>query len=173
MHRTAVWQYSSNSNIKIVHNSIVYFLWNPSDFFSDDVLSCLSGIPSQNSQVGWDLGNRMARIYWFDTKWVCPIESYAWGIQVFCSRNEIAPYFSNRALEYISHNFPWRRLILHQTNNPWPSYSQALNPPDYFMRGYLKERVCENNPQTREDIIRREFELLLCCHTAVRCMGRT
>ena len=33
--------YSSNSNIKIVHNSIEHFLWNPSDFSSDDVLSCL------------------------------------------------------------------------------------------------------------------------------------
>ena len=41
MHCAAVWQHSSNSNIKIVHNSIEHFLWNPSDFFSDDVLSCL------------------------------------------------------------------------------------------------------------------------------------
>ena len=93
MHHAAVWQYSSNSNIKIVHNSIVYFLWNPSDFFSDDVLSCLSGTPSQNSQAGWDLGNRMARGYWFDVKWVCPMGSCAWGIQVFCSRNEVSLHF--------------------------------------------------------------------------------
>ena len=41
MHRAAVWQHSSNSNIKIVHKSIEHFLWNPSDSFSDDVLSCL------------------------------------------------------------------------------------------------------------------------------------
>ena len=41
MHRAAVWQHSSNSNIKIVHNSIEHFLWNPSDFSPDDVLSCL------------------------------------------------------------------------------------------------------------------------------------
>ena len=41
MHRAAVWQHSSNSNIKIVYNSIEHFLWNSSDFFSDDVLSCL------------------------------------------------------------------------------------------------------------------------------------
>ena len=41
MHCAAVWQHSSNSNIKIVHNSIEHFLWNPSDFSSDDVLSCL------------------------------------------------------------------------------------------------------------------------------------
>ena len=37
----AVWQHSSKSNIKIVHNSFEHFLWNPSDFSSDDVLSCL------------------------------------------------------------------------------------------------------------------------------------
>ena len=40
MHCAAVWQHSSNSNIKIVH-SIEHFLWNPSDLSSDDVLSCL------------------------------------------------------------------------------------------------------------------------------------
>ena len=41
MPRTVGWQHSSNSNIKIFHNSIEHFLWNLSDFFSDDVLSCL------------------------------------------------------------------------------------------------------------------------------------
>ena len=51
----------------------------------------------------------------------------------------------------------WDRLISRQTDNPWPSYSQDLNLPDYFLRGYLKDRVCENNPQTREDIIRKEI----------------
>ena len=41
MHSAAVWQHISNSNIKIVHNSIGHFLWNLPDFYSDDVLSCL------------------------------------------------------------------------------------------------------------------------------------
>ena len=41
MHRAAVWQHSNNSNNKIVHNSIDHFLCNLSDFFFDDVLSCL------------------------------------------------------------------------------------------------------------------------------------
>ena len=63
----------------------------------------------------------------------------------------------NRTLEYLRHNFPLYRLISHQTDNPRPSYSQDLNPPDYFLRGYLKDRVCENNPQTRQDIIRKEI----------------
>ena len=117
----------------------------------------LSGNPSKNSQVGWDLGNRIARGCRFDPKWVCPMGSYAWGIQVFSSRNKAPSHFSNRTLEYLRHNFPWDKLISRQTHNPWPSYSQDLNPPDYFLRGYLKDRVCENNPQTREDIIRKEI----------------
>ena len=45
--------------------------------------------PLDNSQAGWDLGNMMARGYWFEAKWVCPMGSYAWGIQVICSRNEV------------------------------------------------------------------------------------
>ena len=65
-------------------------------------------------------------------------------------------FVSCTALLY-EHSFPWDRLISRQTDNPWPSYSQDLNPPDYFLREYLKDRVCENNPQTREDSIRREI----------------
>ena len=72
--------------------------------------------------------------------------SVPWEMRrVSCSRNEVAPHFSNRILEYLRHNFPWDRLISHQTDNLWPSYSQDLNPPDYFLRGYLKNRTCENN----------------------------
>ena len=69
----------------------------------------------------------------------------------------MVPHFSNRTLEYHRHNLTWDRLISRQTDNPRPSYSKALNPPDYFLRGYLKDRVCENNSQTREDIIRKEI----------------
>ena len=63
----------------------------------------------------------------------------------------------NRTLGYLKHNFPWDRLISCQTDNLLSSYSQDFNPPDYLLRGYLKGRVFENNPQTREDIIRREI----------------
>ena len=41
--------------------------------------------PLENGQAGWDIGNRMARGYRFDVKWVCSMGSYAWSIQVFCS----------------------------------------------------------------------------------------
>ena len=126
MHCAVVWQHSSNSNIKIVHKSIEHFLWNPSDFSSDEVLSCLwivftnclSGTPSENSQMGWDLGNRIAWGYQFDGNWISPMEvmpevfkcsvrEMRW---VYCSRNEAPPYFLNRTLEYLRHNSPWDRL---------------------------------------------------------------
>ena len=56
----------------------------------------LSGTPSENSQVGWGLGNRLDRGCRFYAKWACPMGSYAGSIQVFCSRNKMAPHFSNR-----------------------------------------------------------------------------
>ena len=49
------------------------------------------------------------------------------------------------------------KLISYKTDNPQRSYSEDLNPPDYFLRGYLKDGVCEKNPQTREDIIRKKI----------------
>ena len=76
----------------------------------------LSSIPSENSQAGWDLGNRMTRGCWFVAKWVCLMGSYVWGIQMFCSRNEAPPHFLNRTLEYLMHNFLWDKLNLFQTH---------------------------------------------------------
>ena len=74
-----------------------------------------------------------------------------------CSRNEALPNFSNRRLEYLRHNFSWNRLIWRQTNNLYPSYTQDFNLPEYFLRCCLKDRICENNRQVREDIIRKEI----------------
>ena len=50
-----------------------------------------------------------------------------------------------------------------RTNNPWPPYSPDLNPPDYFLWGYLKDRVYQDNPDTIErlkETIRREIGLV-------------
>ena len=167
MHCAVVWQHSSNSNIKIDHNSIEHFLWNLSDFFSDDVPSCLwivvinsvLQVPPQNI-VRWV---EILGIGWPRVVGLTRNKSVSWKVmpEVFkCSVWEsvlVVPHFSNRTLEYLRYNFPWGRLISHQTDNPWPSYSQDLNPPDYSLRGYLKDRVRENNPQTREGSIRREI----------------
>ena len=145
MHRAAVWQHSSNSNIKIVHNSIEHFLWNPSDFFSDDVLSCLwivftnsvfQVLPQKIVRwveilgIGWPgiIGlTRIKSIPWevMPEVFKCSVWEMRW---VYCSRNEVPPHLLNRTLEYLRHSSPWDRLTLHQTDNPGPSYSQDLNP---------------------------------------------
>ena len=147
----------------------------------------LSGTPSENSQVVWDLGNKVASGYRFGAKWVCPMGRYAWGFQVFCSKNKAPSHFSNRTLEYLRHNFPWDKLISRQTDNSWPSYSQDLNPPDCFARGYLKERVYKTicrqeriSLEKKSHVFHKKcsmelwtilmFELLLYCHTATRYM---
>ena len=33
------------------------------------------------------------------------------------------------------------KFISRQTDNPWPSYSQDLNPRNYFLWEYLKETI--------------------------------
>ena len=70
---------------------LISFWWCP--LLSVDCFHklCLLVTPSENSQVGWDLGNKMDRGYRFDAKWVCLMGSYVWDIQVFYSRNEVAP----------------------------------------------------------------------------------
>ena len=142
-------------------------MWNQSDFSSDVVLSCLwivftnsvLLVPPQKI-VRWV---ETLRIGWQGVVSLMRNESVPWEVlpEVFkCSVVfEVPLHFSNRTLEYLRHNFPWDRLTLHNTDNPWPSYSQDLNPPDYFLRGNLKDRLCENNPQTREreDIIKKEI----------------
>merc|ERR1719295_1260153 len=49
-----------------------------------------------------------------------------------------------------------RTLILEE----YLAYSQDLSPPDYFLWGYLKDRVYKNNPRTIKDLknnIRKEI----------------
>ena len=43
------------------------------------------------------------------------------------------------------------QLISRRTYFTWPPYSLDLNSCDYFLWGYLKERIYQNNPQTLPD----------------------
>ena len=155
---------------------------------------CLSSTPSENSQAGWDLGNRMARGYRFDAKWVCPMGSYAWGIQVFCSRNEAPPHFKPP---------PWTEhlntsgITSHGTDSfcvkpitpghPIPKISTHLTifwggtwKTEFVKTIHRQERT--SSEQTSDGFHKKcsielwrilMCELLLCCHTAARCMERT
>ena len=150
---------------------------------------CLSATPSEDCQVGWDLGNRMVRGYWFYMLWVCPMGSYTWGIQVFCSRNEVVSHFSNRTEHLNTSSITSHETDMHQTNNPWSSYSQNLNLPIFWGSTWKTEfvktihRQERTSPEEKSDGFHKKwsielwtilvFELLLCCHTAAQCMEGT
>ena len=54
--------------------------------------------------------------------------------------NEVVRHFSSRAFEYLRHNFPWDRLISHQTNNPWPRSTPPRSQPAWLFSEGLPER---------------------------------
>ena len=86
-----------------------------------------------------------------------------------------------------SHGIDSFHVKLITPSHPIPNI-HILNPLDYFLRGYLKDRVCENNLQAREGIIRKEirqtaqemlsrvvdnFIVRVASHKAAPCMERT
>ena len=81
---------------------------------------------------------------------------------VVFQQDGVPPHWSNRTLEYLRQYFPGDRLISRRTDNPWPPYSPDLTPPDYFLWGYLKARVYQDNPPTIERLkenIKREIRI--------------
>src|SRR6185437_1012909 len=61
--------------------------------------------------------------------------------------------FGNRVL---SNRYPERFAVGHH----WPPYSPALNPCDFYLWGYLKDRVYRNNPHNIDELeaaIENEF----------------
>ena len=155
---------------------------------------CLSGNPSENSQAGWDVGNRMVRGYRFDMKWVCLMGSYAWGTQVFCSRNWAPPNFKPP---------PWTEhlntsgITFHGTDSfhtkpitpghPIPKISTSLTIfwVDTWKTEFVKtiHRQERTSSGKRSDGLQKKcsielwiillFKLLLCRHTVARYMERT
>ena len=176
-----------------------FFWWSP--LLSVDCFHklCLSGTPSENSQVCWDLGNRMAWGYRFDASWVCPMRSYAWGIQVFSLRNEVQCTVQEMRRHLISwtEHLNTSGITPHGTDSlciksitlghPIPKISTPLA---IFWGGAWKtefvktiHRQERTSSEKKSDGFYKKFsielwtilmfELLLCCHTAARCMERT
>ena len=53
---------------------------------------------------------------------------------------------ANQTLDWLHQKFG-DRLISRRTNNVWASHSPDLNPPDFFLWGYIKDRVYLNKPR--------------------------
>ena len=54
---------------------------------------------------------------------------------------------SNHTLDWLRERFQ-ERLISRKCNVKWAPHSPDLNPPDFYLWGYLKDHVYQNNPQT-------------------------
>ena len=64
----------------------------------------------------------------------------------------------NRTLECLRHNFPLYRLVSRQNDNPGHPIPKISTHLTICWGGiFLKDRVCENNPQTKGDVIRKEI----------------
>ena len=135
---------------------------------------------SEDFQTAWDLGNRMVRGYRFYAIWACPMGSYAWDIQVLCSRNEVATYFSNRT-EHLntsgiaSHGTDSFRVKPITPGHPISKISTRLTT---FWRSTWKTSSEEKSDGFHKKWLTElwtilMFEMLLCCYTAVGCMERT
>ena len=61
------------------------------------------------------------------------------------------PHTSNESLAWLRQRFP-DRLISRRCDPEWSPHSPDLNPPDFYLWGYLKDRVFGNNPQTIPDL---------------------
>jgi len=61
------------------------------------------------------------------------------------------PHSSNESLAWLQQRFP-DRLISRGCDPQWSPHAPDLNPPDFYLWGFLKDRVYGNNPQTIPDL---------------------
>ena len=154
MHCAAVWQHSSNWNIKIVDNSIEHFLLSPSDFSSDDVLSCL-----------WILFTNCLS--------VTPSEYFSNRTLEYLRHNFSWTDTFHVKLITPGHSIP--KISTHLT-----MFWRGNWKTEFVKTSQRQERT---SPKKRSDRFRKKcsieswttlmFELLLCCHTAIQCMEQT
>ena len=197
---TLLYDSTAATRTSKLSRTIEHFLWNPPDFSSDDVLSCLwivftnsvFQVPPQKI-VRWV---EILGIGWPRVVSLTQNESVPWKVmpEVFkCSVWEsvlVAPHFSNRTLAYLRYNFhgtdslhiklatnvhPIPKISTHQTifwGGTWKT--------EFVKTIFRQER--EASEEKSDDFHKKcsielwtilMFELLLCCYTAARCMEQT
>ena len=58
---------------------------------------------------------------------------------------------ANASLDWLKVQFK-KRVVSRKTTIGWPPDSPDLSPPDFFLWGYLKEKIYKNKPQTLEQL---------------------
>ena len=111
MHRTAVWQYSSNSNIKncpqfylafLVESIWFFFWWCPLLSVDCFYKLCLSGTPTENTQAVWDLGNSLPGVMVLTWNVSVPWEDMpevfrcsVWKVRCHLNNSDITSYWTD------------------------------------------------------------------------------
>ena len=67
--------------------------------------------------------------------------------QQWFQQDGATPHNSNVSLAWLRERFD-DKLISRRCDVEWAAHSPDLNPPDFYLWGYLKDNVYENNPQT-------------------------
>ena len=62
-----------------------------------------------------------------------------------------APHTARVVLQWLRDHFD-ERVISRGTVNPWASHSPDLNPLDFHLWGYLKDKICGSNFQTIQEL---------------------
>ncbi len=71
--------------------------------------------------------------------------------RVWYQQDGAAPHTANVVLNFLTQVFPSRHISL-KTDFEWPPHSPDLNPLDFFMWGYLKERVYSPPPANLKEL---------------------
>ena len=110
--------------------------------------------------------------YWFEDKkmrglkrWIRNVMWQCWGsfghhsdvaevlieMTSGSSKTGRAPLPSNHTLDWLRERFQ-ERLISRKCDVEWAPHSPDLNPPDFYLWGYLKDHVYQNNTQTTGEL---------------------
>ena len=72
---------------------------------------------------------------------------------VWFQQDGAAPHTSFAVLDWLKETFG-DRLISYRTDRVWPPHSPDLNPLDFFLWGFLKDKVYNPKPQTLDELKR-------------------
>ena len=73
--------------------------------------------------------------------------SYSMRVRFYFQQDVAPPHATKLALDWLKSNFN-NRVISRKTDFEWAPHSPDLSPPDFFLWGYLKDRVYKTNPRT-------------------------
>lgn len=66
---------------------------------------------------------------------------------VWFQQDGATPHIAGCVLQWLDNTFG-HQYISYRAANVWPPHSPDLNPLDFFLLGYLKDRVYSHSPQT-------------------------